>query len=47
MRRPNHESSTVGERESERERVSKLIKTKGELLEHSRLLSLISENSLL
>ena len=49
MRRPNHESSTVGEREreSERERVSKLIKTKGELLEHSRLLSLISDNSLL
>ena len=35
------------ERESERERVSKLIKTKGELLEHSRLLSLISDNSLL
>ena len=33
--------------ERERERVSKLIKIKGELLEHSRLVSLISDNSLL
>ena len=49
MRRLNHESSTVGEREREREREreSKLIKIKGELLEHSRLVSLISDNSLL
>ena len=49
MRRPNHESSTVGEREREREREreSKLIKIEGEVLEHSRLVSLFSDNSLL